>query len=151
MRCLIFICKHELSCAFKGWLLIQFVLIEFAFSFSEVMFKTFNSTVGLSLLFKLFLHLIFVISDCLQWGEMMEYRDSDQGTAQPRSKRDVINNSYYNYDWRLPNQSACILWSFPLSVMWVVLREYGVSGLLLRAIRSLYNRWRSLIRIAGNK
>uniref|UniRef100_A0A3P8RJK0 Reverse transcriptase domain-containing protein n=1 Tax=Astatotilapia calliptera TaxID=8154 RepID=A0A3P8RJK0_ASTCA len=34
---------------------------------------------------------------------------------------------------------------------WELLREYGVSGPLLRAIRSLYNRCKSLVRIAGNK
>uniref|UniRef100_A0A669BJZ3 Reverse transcriptase domain-containing protein n=1 Tax=Oreochromis niloticus TaxID=8128 RepID=A0A669BJZ3_ORENI len=39
----------------------------------------------------------------------------------------------------------------PRGVLWEVLREYGVSGPLLRAIRSLYNRCKSLVRIAGNK
>ncbi|KAI3362136.1 hypothetical protein L3Q82_012466 [Scortum barcoo] len=33
---------------------------------------------------------------------------------------------------------------------WGVLREYGVRGPLLRAVRSLYDRSRSLVRIAGN-
>ncbi|KAI3354761.1 hypothetical protein L3Q82_004590 [Scortum barcoo] len=32
-----------------------------------------------------------------------------------------------------------------------VLREYGVRGPLLRAVRSLYDRSRSLVRIAGSK
>ncbi|XP_035769246.1 plexin A3 [Neolamprologus brichardi] len=36
-------------------------------------------------------------------------------------------------------------------VLWGVLQEYGVSGPLLRAIRSLYERCKSLVRIAGNK
>ncbi|TWW64993.1 hypothetical protein D4764_22G0006400 [Takifugu flavidus] len=31
-----------------------------------------------------------------------------------------------------------------------VLREYGVSGPLIRAVRSLYDRCQSLVRIAGN-
>uniref|UniRef100_A0A3B4FLA9 Reverse transcriptase domain-containing protein n=1 Tax=Pundamilia nyererei TaxID=303518 RepID=A0A3B4FLA9_9CICH len=39
----------------------------------------------------------------------------------------------------------------PRGVLWEVLREYGVSGPLLRAIRSLYNRCKSLVCIAGNK
>ncbi|KAL3970507.1 aldehyde oxidase [Sarotherodon galilaeus] len=33
----------------------------------------------------------------------------------------------------------------PRGVLWEVLREYGVSGPLLRAIRSLYNRCKSLV------
>uniref|UniRef100_A0A669EXX2 Reverse transcriptase domain-containing protein n=1 Tax=Oreochromis niloticus TaxID=8128 RepID=A0A669EXX2_ORENI len=39
----------------------------------------------------------------------------------------------------------------PWGVLWEVLQEYGVSGPLLRAIRSLYNHRKSLVRIAGNK
>ncbi|XP_076732247.1 LINE-1 reverse transcriptase homolog [Maylandia zebra] len=39
----------------------------------------------------------------------------------------------------------------PRGVLWEVLREYGVSGPLLRAIRSLYNLCKSLVSIAGNK
>uniref|UniRef100_A0A669EEJ8 Reverse transcriptase domain-containing protein n=1 Tax=Oreochromis niloticus TaxID=8128 RepID=A0A669EEJ8_ORENI len=39
----------------------------------------------------------------------------------------------------------------PWGVLWEVLREYGVSGPLLWAIRSLYNCCKSLVRIAGNK
>ncbi|TWW73381.1 hypothetical protein D4764_15G0007750 [Takifugu flavidus] len=35
-------------------------------------------------------------------------------------------------------------------VLWGVLREYGVSGPLIRAVRSLYDRCQSLVRIAGN-
>ncbi|TWW77601.1 hypothetical protein D4764_12G0009910 [Takifugu flavidus] len=34
-------------------------------------------------------------------------------------------------------------------VLWGVLREYGVSGPLIRAVRSLYDRCQSLVRIAG--
>ncbi|KAI3355041.1 hypothetical protein L3Q82_017918 [Scortum barcoo] len=37
----------------------------------------------------------------------------------------------------------------PRGILWGVLREYGVRGPLLRAVRSLYDRSRSLIRIAG--
>ncbi|KAI3352719.1 hypothetical protein L3Q82_020175 [Scortum barcoo] len=36
-------------------------------------------------------------------------------------------------------------------ILWGVLREYGVRGPLLRAVRSLYDRSRSLVRIAGSK
>ncbi|KAI3369205.1 hypothetical protein L3Q82_007444 [Scortum barcoo] len=40
----------------------------------------------------------------------------------------------------------------PRGILWGVLREYGVRGPLLRAVRSLYNdRSRSLVRIAGSK
>ena len=39
----------------------------------------------------------------------------------------------------------------PQSILWGVLREYGVDGLLLRAIRSLYHRSQSLVRIASSK
>uniref|UniRef100_A0A3Q3JAD5 Reverse transcriptase domain-containing protein n=1 Tax=Monopterus albus TaxID=43700 RepID=A0A3Q3JAD5_MONAL len=39
----------------------------------------------------------------------------------------------------------------PRSALWGVLREYGVRGPLLRATRSLYDRSRSLVRIAGSK
>ena len=39
----------------------------------------------------------------------------------------------------------------PRGVLWGVLREYGVRGPLLRAVRSLYDRSRSLVRIAGSK
>ncbi len=39
----------------------------------------------------------------------------------------------------------------PRVVLWGVLWEYGVRGLLLRAARSLYDRSRSLVRIAGSK
>ncbi|KAI3367252.1 hypothetical protein L3Q82_008304 [Scortum barcoo] len=38
----------------------------------------------------------------------------------------------------------------PRGILWGVLREYGVRGPLLRAVRSLYDRSRSLVRIAGN-
>ncbi|TWW67377.1 hypothetical protein D4764_02G0004180 [Takifugu flavidus] len=34
-------------------------------------------------------------------------------------------------------------------VLWGVLREYGVSGPLIWAVRSLYDRCQSLVRIAG--
>ncbi|KAI3357457.1 hypothetical protein L3Q82_015500, partial [Scortum barcoo] len=37
----------------------------------------------------------------------------------------------------------------PRGILWGVLREYGVRGPLLRAVRSLYDRSRSLVRIAG--
>ncbi|KAK3556451.1 hypothetical protein QTP70_008265 [Hemibagrus guttatus] len=37
----------------------------------------------------------------------------------------------------------------PCSILWEVLWEYGVRGPLLRAVRSLYNRSRSLVRIAS--
>ncbi|TWW60624.1 R2 Retrovirus-related Pol polyprotein from type I retrotransposable element [Takifugu flavidus] len=37
----------------------------------------------------------------------------------------------------------------PRGVLWGVLREYGVSGPLIRAVRSLYDRCQSLVRIAG--
>uniref|UniRef100_A0A8C7WW66 Reverse transcriptase domain-containing protein n=1 Tax=Oryzias sinensis TaxID=183150 RepID=A0A8C7WW66_9TELE len=39
----------------------------------------------------------------------------------------------------------------PRGVLWGVLWEYGVHGALLRAVRSLYDRSRSLVRIAGSK
>ena len=39
----------------------------------------------------------------------------------------------------------------PRGILWEVLREYGVGGPLLRAVRSLYERSRSLVRIAGSK
>ena len=39
----------------------------------------------------------------------------------------------------------------PRGGLWRVLREYGVPGPLLRAVRSLYDRSRSLVRIAGSK
>ncbi|TWW57341.1 hypothetical protein D4764_07G0000600 [Takifugu flavidus] len=39
----------------------------------------------------------------------------------------------------------------PQGVMWGVLREYGVSGPPIRAVRSLYDRCQSLVRIAGSK
>ncbi len=39
----------------------------------------------------------------------------------------------------------------PRGILWRVLREYGVRGPLLRAVRSLYDRSRSLVRIAGRK
>ncbi|TWW55864.1 hypothetical protein D4764_09G0009140 [Takifugu flavidus] len=38
----------------------------------------------------------------------------------------------------------------PPGFLWGVLREYGVSGPLIRAVRSLYDRCQSLVRIAGN-
>ncbi|KAI3361009.1 hypothetical protein L3Q82_012904, partial [Scortum barcoo] len=38
----------------------------------------------------------------------------------------------------------------PRGILWGVLREYGVRGPLLRAVWSLYDRSRSLVRIAGN-
>ncbi|TWW77394.1 hypothetical protein D4764_12G0007840 [Takifugu flavidus] len=38
----------------------------------------------------------------------------------------------------------------PWGVLWGVLREYGVSDPLIRAVRSLYDRCQSLVRIAGN-
>ncbi|KAK3547532.1 hypothetical protein QTP86_021516, partial [Hemibagrus guttatus] len=37
----------------------------------------------------------------------------------------------------------------PRGILWEVLGEYGVRGPLLRAVRSLYNRSRSLVRIAS--
>uniref|UniRef100_A0AAY5JXR8 Reverse transcriptase domain-containing protein n=1 Tax=Esox lucius TaxID=8010 RepID=A0AAY5JXR8_ESOLU len=39
----------------------------------------------------------------------------------------------------------------PRGILWSVLREYGFLGPLLRAVRSLYDRSRSLVRIAGSK
>ena len=39
----------------------------------------------------------------------------------------------------------------PRGVLWGVLREYGVPGSLLRAIRSLYSRSESCVRILGTK
>ncbi|TWW59961.1 R2 Retrovirus-related Pol polyprotein from type I retrotransposable element [Takifugu flavidus] len=39
----------------------------------------------------------------------------------------------------------------PRGVLWGVLRECGVSGPLIRAVRSLYDRCQSLVRIAGSK
>ncbi|TWW69186.1 R2DM Retrovirus-related Pol polyprotein from type II retrotransposable element, partial [Takifugu flavidus] len=39
----------------------------------------------------------------------------------------------------------------PRSILWGVLREYGVEGPLIRAVQSLYQRSRSLVRIAGCK
>ncbi|KAI3363179.1 hypothetical protein L3Q82_011552 [Scortum barcoo] len=58
----------------------------------------------------------------------------------------------------LPNQSTCALWIWRRhsTVSLVVfcggvLREYGVRGPLLRAVWSLYDRSRSLVRIAGSK
>ncbi|KAK3536643.1 hypothetical protein QTP86_015444, partial [Hemibagrus guttatus] len=39
----------------------------------------------------------------------------------------------------------------PRGILWEVLWEYGVRGPLLRAVRSLYNRSRSLVRIARCK
>ncbi|KAK3513103.1 hypothetical protein QTP70_001397 [Hemibagrus guttatus] len=39
----------------------------------------------------------------------------------------------------------------PRGILWEVLWEYGVCGPLLRAVRSLYNRSRSLVRIASCK
>ncbi len=39
----------------------------------------------------------------------------------------------------------------PRGILWRVLREYGVRCPLLRAVRSLYDRSRSLVRIAGSK
>ncbi|TWW64244.1 hypothetical protein D4764_03G0012520 [Takifugu flavidus] len=38
----------------------------------------------------------------------------------------------------------------PRGVLWGVLQEYGVSGPLIRAVRSLYDRCQSLVRIACN-
>ncbi|TWW66958.1 hypothetical protein D4764_20G0009900, partial [Takifugu flavidus] len=38
----------------------------------------------------------------------------------------------------------------PRGVLWGVLREYGVSGPLIRAVHSLYVRCQSLVHIAGN-
>ncbi|KAK3561554.1 hypothetical protein QTP86_008774 [Hemibagrus guttatus] len=38
----------------------------------------------------------------------------------------------------------------PRGILWEVLWEYGVRGPLLRAVRSLYNRSRSLVRIASS-
>ncbi|KAI3362920.1 hypothetical protein L3Q82_011595 [Scortum barcoo] len=59
----------------------------------------------------------------------------------------------------LPNQSTCALWIWrrhsidrvPRGILWGVLREYGVREPLLRAVRSLYDRSRSLVRIAGSQ
>ncbi|KAI3356692.1 hypothetical protein L3Q82_003377 [Scortum barcoo] len=39
----------------------------------------------------------------------------------------------------------------PHGILWGLLHEYGVRGPLLRAVRSLYDRSRSLVRIAGSK
>ncbi|KAJ0057066.1 hypothetical protein NL108_000911 [Boleophthalmus pectinirostris] len=39
----------------------------------------------------------------------------------------------------------------PRGVLWGVLWEYGVRGPLLRAVRSLYDRSRGCVRIAGSK
>jgi hypothetical protein len=39
----------------------------------------------------------------------------------------------------------------PRGILWGVLREYGVSDSLIRAVRSLYDRCQSLVRISGNK
>ena len=39
----------------------------------------------------------------------------------------------------------------PRGVLWGVLREYGVSDPLIWAVRSMYDRCQSLVRIAGNK
>jgi len=39
----------------------------------------------------------------------------------------------------------------PRGIVWGLLREYGVPELLLRAIRSLYNKSRSCVRILGTK
>uniref|UniRef100_A0A8C6LRX0 Reverse transcriptase domain-containing protein n=1 Tax=Nothobranchius furzeri TaxID=105023 RepID=A0A8C6LRX0_NOTFU len=39
----------------------------------------------------------------------------------------------------------------PRGALWGVLREYGVPGPLIRAVRSLYDRCQSLVRIAGSK
>ena len=39
----------------------------------------------------------------------------------------------------------------PPGILWEVLREHGVRGPLLRAVRSLYDRSRSLVCIAGSK
>ena len=39
----------------------------------------------------------------------------------------------------------------PRGVLWGVLREYGVPDALVRAVRSLYDRCQSLVRIAGSK
>ncbi|KAK3541270.1 hypothetical protein QTP86_019416 [Hemibagrus guttatus] len=39
----------------------------------------------------------------------------------------------------------------PRDILWKVLWEYGVRGPLLRAVRSLYNRSRSLVRIASSE
>ena len=38
----------------------------------------------------------------------------------------------------------------PRGILWEVLREYGVRGPLLRAVWSLYEQSRSLVRIAGS-
>ncbi|KAI3360296.1 hypothetical protein L3Q82_014600 [Scortum barcoo] len=58
----------------------------------------------------------------------------------------------------LPNQSTCALWIWRRhsTVSLVVFcgecsAKYGVRGPLLRAVRSLYDRSRSLVRIAGSK
>ncbi|XP_076874334.1 uncharacterized protein LOC143523664 [Brachyhypopomus gauderio] len=37
----------------------------------------------------------------------------------------------------------------PRGILWGVLQEYGIGGPLLRAVRSLYDRSRSLVRMAG--
>nr|XP_049618290.1 E3 SUMO-protein ligase PIAS2 isoform X1 [Syngnathus scovelli]XP_049618292.1 E3 SUMO-protein ligase PIAS2 isoform X1 [Syngnathus scovelli]XP_049618293.1 E3 SUMO-protein ligase PIAS2 isoform X1 [Syngnathus scovelli] len=39
----------------------------------------------------------------------------------------------------------------PREVLWRVLREYGVPSQLIRAVRSLYHRCQSLVRISGSK
>uniref|UniRef100_A0A8C6MJS2 Reverse transcriptase domain-containing protein n=1 Tax=Nothobranchius furzeri TaxID=105023 RepID=A0A8C6MJS2_NOTFU len=39
----------------------------------------------------------------------------------------------------------------PWGALWGVLREYGVPGPLIRAVRSLHDRCQSLVRVAGSK
>uniref|UniRef100_A0A8C6MBU3 Reverse transcriptase domain-containing protein n=1 Tax=Nothobranchius furzeri TaxID=105023 RepID=A0A8C6MBU3_NOTFU len=39
----------------------------------------------------------------------------------------------------------------PRGTLWGVLREYGIPGPLIRAVRSLYDRFQSLVCIAGSK
>ncbi|PWA20556.1 hypothetical protein CCH79_00019962 [Gambusia affinis] len=57
-----------------------------------------------------------------------------------------------------PNQSTCVLWTWrkafdrvPRGALWGVLQDYEVPGSLIRAVRSLYDRRQSLVRIAGSK
>ena len=63
--------------------------------------------------------------------------------------------------WRVhgssPNQSTLfvdlekVFDSVPWGLMWGVVREYGVPDSLIGAVRSLYDRFQSLVRIAGSK
>ena len=59
---------------------------------------------------------------------------------------------YWSGHGSLPNQSTCVLWIWGrLMTVGDRLQEYGVDGLLLRAIRSLYCWSQSMVGIAGSK